>query len=69
MNGERKEELTFVLVGALLSPPLQLLAVVIQTLQAHDAVMQADPGRGQREQRMSGLTEGVFPLSPALREL
>lgn len=51
MNAEimaENQEVTFVLVGALLSPPLQLLAIVIQTLQAHDAVMHADPGRGQR---------------------
>lgn len=43
-----EKKLTFILVGALLSPPFQLLAIIIQTFQAHDAVMQTDPGRGQR---------------------
>lgn len=37
-------QLTRVVQAAVLSPPLQLLAVVVEALQAHDAVMQTDPG-------------------------
>lgn len=37
------KKITFILVLALISPPLQLLAVIIEALQAHDAIMQAHP--------------------------
>lgn len=37
-------QLTSVVQAAVFSPPLQLLAVVVEALQAHDAVMQTDPG-------------------------
>lgn len=36
---ENPGQLTFVLLDAVLSPPLQLFAVVVETLQAHDAVV------------------------------
>lgn len=51
------EKVTFVLVDALFSPPFQLLAIIVQALQAHDAVVHADPAKGQAgSQKLSSLT-------------
>ena len=45
-----------VLMLALIPPPLQLLPVVVQALQAHNAIMQTDPER-QAEQLVKDMTD------------
>lgn len=40
--------LTFVVVRAVLPPPLQLLAVIVEALQAHDAIMQTHSAGPER---------------------
>ncbi len=48
---------------ALISPPLQLLAVIIEALQAHDAIMQAHPvgSKGHKDQERSKLIRIRYP--------
>lgn len=72
-------------MGAVLSPPFQLLAIIIQTLQAHDAIMQTDPAEvkepeGERFKLWAcfhshlysesiNTIQGLWPLSSFEREL
>lgn len=44
---EKRALVTLVPMLTLLPAPLQLLAVVVQALQAHDAIMKAHPGQIQ----------------------
>lgn len=43
MFGALSKGLTLVLMLALIPPPLQLLSIIVQALQAHDAIVKAHP--------------------------
>lgn len=52
--GSRMRLLTFDFVLGLFSPPLELFAVVVEPLQAHDAILQAGAARTQDGTQPSG---------------
>jgi len=61
--------LTFDFVLGLFSPPLELFAVVVEPLQAHDAVLQAGAARTRDVTQPSGGLEGPDEGSTSLLAL